>query len=148
MNLLYFWIFIIVASIILELLTVSALVSIWFAIAAACSLLLYKLGFSFFYQTLVFFIVSAITLIICRPLMIKNKRGNRIATNMDRFIGKQAKLNKEITEFSWGEVKIDGIVWNVTTIDGSFIEKEKLVEVLAIEGSKLIVKEIKEDNKK
>lgn len=80
--------------------------------------------------------------------MIKNKRGNRIATNMDRFIGKQAKLNKEITEFSWGEVKIDGIVWNVTTIDGSFIEKEKLVEVLAIEGSKLIVKEIKEDNKK
>ncbi len=141
----FLWIFILIASIILEFITVTSLISMWFAVGALLALLSALSNVSFFYQTVIFFSVSLISLFVFRPLLISNKRGNTIATNMDRFVGKQARLTKGIREDSWGEVKIDGIVWNAASYDEKQIEKGSLVEVLAIEGSKLIVKKIKED---
>ncbi|MCI6271986.1 MAG: NfeD family protein [Erysipelotrichaceae bacterium] len=141
----YLWIIVLIAAIVLEFITASSLVSLWFACGAIVSLILSSLKIPFIYQAITFFIISLSSLLIIRPMIIDNKRGNTIATNMDRFIGKHTRLKKSITEDSWGEVRIDGITWNVASIDEKAIEKNSLVEVIAIEGSKLIVKQIKED---
>ena len=138
----YFWIFILFASIIVELITATALVSIWFAVGALASLLLSYLNVSFIIQSITFFVVSLATIVLIRPLAIKNKRGNTIPTNNDRFIGRQTKLLKSIKNDEWGELKIDGTIWHATSYNSSAIDEGSLVEVLAIEGSKLIVKQI------
>ena len=141
----YLWIIVLIVAMVLEFVTISSLVSLWFACGAIVSLILSNFKVPFIYQTIAFFVISLSALLVIRPMIINNKRGNTIATNMDRFIGKHTRLKKSITEDTWGEVKIDGITWNTASIDGKEIKKDSLVEVIAIEGSKLIVKQIKED---
>lgn len=138
----WLWLIILIGSIILELATASALVSIWFSIGAVFGLILDQFNQPFIIQVIVFFIVSVLTLVIIRPLIKGYMRGNTIKTNADRVIGAHVKLLKNIDIDTLGEVKVLGLVWNATSNDGSKIEKDSLVEVLAIEGSKLIVKKI------
>ena len=71
-------------------------------------------------------------------------KNNIVATNADRIIGKHLYLTKEITSTSWGELTCNGVVWNVTSLNNENIPANALVEVLKIEGSKLVVKEVKE----
>ena len=139
---LYLWIAILIIAIVVEVATASALVSIWFMAGAIGAIMAYYLNFSFLIQVLIFIILSALFLVVFRPIAVKNMKVNFVPTNADRAIGRQTELLKAITSDKWGEVKIDGVVWNVTTIDSSPIKEGSLVEILAIEGSKLIVKKI------
>lgn len=138
----WLWIFVLVGAVILELITVSALVSIWFAIGAVAALIAMQLGIGFGWQIVIFFIVTFLFIGLCRPLAAKYLRGNIIPTNADRVIGQQAKLLEPITEDKWGLVKIQGVEWHAVSYDKSEIPAGCLIEVLGIEGSKVIVKKI------
>ena len=72
-------------------------------------------------------------------------RGNVIATNADRVIGKRTRLIKAYHDGDYGEVRINGMIWNVISKDGKDIDEGKLIEILAIDGTKLIVRKIMED---
>nr|WP_252856574.1 NfeD family protein [Erysipelothrix rhusiopathiae] len=45
---------------------------------------------------------------------------------------------------SWGKIKVHGEEWSATTADQSTISAHTRVEVIAIEGVKLIVKSVEE----
>ena len=139
---LYLWIAILIVSIIVEVATASALISMWFVAGSIGAIIASLLNISFIWQIIIFFIISGVFLIVFRPMAMENARGNFVATNADRAIGRQTELLKEITNDSWGQVKIDGVIWNATTIDSTPIKSNEIVEILAIEGSKLIVKKI------
>ena len=68
---------------------------------------------------------------------------------MNGIIGKTAIVTKNIDNLNGtGEVKIHGEIWRaVNEKDEEIIEKEKKVEVLRIDGVKLIVK-LADENKK
>ncbi len=136
------WISIFIISIILEFVSATALLTIWFCVGSLASIVTALLNLSFQIQVITFFIVSILFLIIFRPIALSHIKGNFVATNADRVIGSQTLLLEDITPESWGLVKISGVTWNVTTIEPSHIEKNSKVEILAIEGSKLIVKKI------
>ncbi|MCI5774232.1 MAG: NfeD family protein [Erysipelotrichaceae bacterium] len=140
----YFWLWIIIfiISLIVEFLTAVQLVSFWFAIGAIAALIANQLNASFFIQLTIFSIVSILCILMVRPLASNYLRGNIISTNADRAIGQHAALLKEITSDSWGEMKVNNVLWHCTSIDGKPIAKGAMVKVKAIEGAKLIVERI------
>lgn len=137
---LWIWFGITVAAVLLELMTPSALICIWFAAGGAAAYLACWLKASLWIQFAVFFVISLIAVILSRPLAKKLMRGNTIATNADRVIGEQAIVTKEITPHKWGEVKVRGTYWHAVSDTGDVIEVDALVKVISIEGAKLIVR--------
>ena len=136
------WLCIGLAAVIIELLTPTALISIWFACGAMIAALLTFLGVDLTIQIVAFFVISFVTMLIVRPVATRYLRGNIVATNADRMIGSIGNVTREIIDEHWGEVYVNSSYWSAVSVDDKRIEKGKKVKVLAIEGAKLIVKEI------
>lgn len=137
---LWFWIVLIVALVVIEAVTVQ-LVTIWFAVGAVGGLIASALNLDIWLQVLIFVAVSAITLVATRPLVKRFTRTQKQPTNADRYIGQTAVVVEPIDNIhSKGAVTIGGLEWTARTVDGSTVEKDELVTVKAIEGAKLIVK--------
>jgi membrane protein implicated in regulation of membrane protease activity len=117
------------------------LTSIWFSGGALISLLIAIIfPNSLVAQFLAFTIVSALMLVFLRPIFKRYLKKNEVRTNADRLIGKTALCIKLITKDDRGEVKIDGKIW--TAIANEEININEKVEVLAIDGVKLVVKKL------
>lgn len=135
------WLVILILSVIIEIITID-LVTIWLGLGSLCALIAYFLGFSLTIQVMVCLIVTLISFLVTRPIAKKYLTGNIVHTNTDRLIGKQGLVTKEIQEDTKGEVKVMGSVWSAISIDKDSIEAGKHVEILAIDGVKLVVKKI------
>ncbi len=139
-----FWIIVAIAAIIIEIVTLGNLICVWFAVGALVSAILAWIGVLELIQYIAFFVVSILVMLIVRPLASKYLRGNTVPTNSDRLIGKVARVTREITADSWGEVVIQGMTWSAVGIDNMEIKKDTKVKVMAIEGVKLIVKPVED----
>ena len=137
------WTAVCIVMIFIELINPASLICIWFAIGALFALLSVLLGANLVGQAIIFFIASLLALILVRPIAKKYFENKIVPTNADRIIGRQLYLTKGIKPNSWGEVTCNGVAWSVACKENSFIPVNTLVEVISIEGSKLIVKEIK-----
>ena len=137
------WMVVFLVLVFVELITVN-LVTIWFAIGALASFILTYFVDNVMIQIGVFIVVSIISLILTRKIVYKLKGGKTEATNLDRVIGKIGIVTEEITKLEPGEVKVDGKKW--TAVSSKKISIGSKVEILSIDGVKLNVKEIKEEN--
>lgn len=136
------WMIVFLVLIFVELITV-ALVSIWFAIGALAAFLTSLIVDDIYIQLGVFIVVSSISLLLTRKII--NKINNKkVPTNLDRVIGKVGVVTEDITKLEPGEVKVDGKKWSA--ISTKKINVGSKVEILSIDGVKLKVKEIKEDD--
>lgn len=133
------WLAIIVLAGILESSTMN-LTSIWFIGGALVAVIAYLLGAPEWLQITLFIVVSATLLVSLRPIFFRYLKKNDIKTNVDRLIGKIAFCTSPISEEEHGEVKIDGKIW--TAVAQEKIQVGEKVEVLAIEGVKLMVKKV------
>lgn len=139
----YFWLWmaVFIISLVIELATVN-LVSIWFTVGSLFALMANQLKLDIAYQIVIFIILSIICILLIRPLAANYLRGNIVKTNADRAVGEHVTLLKAISENTWGEVKVNGVLWHARSYDNKPIEQGARVEVLAIEGAKLVVKRI------
>ena len=140
MNMVIVWGIVAVAALLLEIATVGAMTSIWFAVGALIALVLALLKIGTMIQLIVFIVVSVASFIIIRPMAANYLRGNIVPTNYDSLIGSTVKVSKEITTDTWGEVTVSGMTWSAVEVNGNAVEVGSHVKVLAIEGAKLIVK--------
>ena len=140
MNMVIVWGVVAVAALLLEIATVGAMTSIWFAVGALIALVLALLKLGTMIQLIVFIVVSVASFIIIRPMAANYLRGNIVPTNYDSLIGSTVKVSKEITTDTWGEVTVSGMTWSAVEVNGNAVEAGSHVKVLAIEGAKLIVK--------
>lgn len=132
------WGVIIIAGIIVELMTVQ-FVSIWFSLASVVSLVLAGIGAPLWAQLSVFIAVTALLLILTRPLVIR-LRGGLVRTNADLNIGKTAIVTEDIdNERSKGRATVGGVSWMAISEDGSTILTGESVIIKDIAGAKLIV---------
>lgn len=132
------WGFVLIAGIVIEVITVQ-FVSIWFACGSLFSLILAGLGAPRWAQLSVFIAVSAILLILTRPI-VKRLRGGFVRTNADLNIGRTAIVTEEIkNEFSKGRATIGGVSWKAVSEDGAEIPAGETVVVKEIDGAKLVV---------
>ena len=145
------WLGLAVALLGVELVT-SDLVSIWLAVAA------FLLGIvtaifpwlHWGWQIFIFAILSAVLLILTRPLVKKFlKKRKSQETTLELILDHVGIVDEDIhNDLALGAVRINGLVWSARSEDGSEIEKGEFVVVQNISGNKLIVKkrEIKEKN--
>lgn len=136
------WIGISIAAVIFELLTPSALVSIWFAVGGVIGILLAALNVPLWAQITAFLVVSVVSMIVVRPIASRYLRGNIVATNADRCIGEIGIVTKKISEDAWGEVKVNGTLWSAVSVEHETIDAHEEVKVIAIEGAKLLVRRV------
>lgn len=137
------WIVVAVACGIIEALTFG-LTTIWFAGGAIVSALLAAVGMPISVQIVAFIIVSVALLYFTRPLVQKAFNNNRVKTNVESVVGKNAYTTEDVDNIrSTGQIKVDGIEWTARTAkDGIIIKKDTLVTITAIDGVKAIVEEV------
>lgn len=141
----WIWLFVFVVMFLIEAFTME-LVSIWFGIASIVSLCISGIS-PWWGQLIVFVVVSLVSLILTRPIIKKLLNSREIRkTNSDEFIGQRVKVIKDVDKFDGGEVKINGIIYTAILKEDSTttIKKDSVVEVVAIKGNRLVIKEIKE----
>ena len=137
------WMVLFIVLILIEIFTIN-LVSIWFAIGALASFVISFWINSTTWQIATFVGVSFLSLLLTRGFVKKVRGGKIEATNLDRVIGKIGIVTEEITKLEPGEVKVDVKRWSA--ISSKRIKIDSKVEILSIDGVKLNVKEVKEED--
>lgn len=140
----FVWIGVAIVALIIELNTTD-LSSIWATIGGFAAMIVAIFCDIIWVQILVFMVVTLIGIIFIRKFVKRYVRRNEVATNSDALVGKVAIVVDEITNGLVGAVNIDGKEWSAVAKDSTAtIEKGSKVEILSIEGVKLVVKEKKE----
>ena len=137
------WMIIFILLILLELGTVNS-VSIWFALGSLAAFVLSFFIDNITIQIALFVGVSFISLLLTRGFVEKIRGNKIIPTNLDRVIGQIGIVTEEITKLEPGEVKVDGKRWSA--VSNKKIKVGSKVEILSIDGVKLNVKEVKEED--
>ena len=135
------WVRIAVTVIAIIVEAVSAqLLSIWFALGGIAALITSLVTDSIAVQIIVFVAVSVISLAVIFPFVKNILKKEPVKTNADRYIGKLAVVTEGISNIdAKGQVKVDNQIWSARSEDGSQIAEGTRVNVLRIEGVKLIV---------
>lgn len=121
----------------------SQLISIWFSLGAIGGAISCIFTDNIVIQLFVFITVTTLSLVLTRPIVKKLKlKGAAVKTNLDRVIGCEATLTKDITRDCDGELKVLGDYWLAVSRDGNEIKSSTRVKVLEIKGTKLIVEEV------
>ncbi len=133
------WIIVAVIFAIIEAVTFG-LATIWFAIGALAAMLAAMIGIGIMGQIFVFLIASAVLLYFTRPVAKKYLKIGATKTNVDSIIGLVGIVIKKIEPFNTGQVKVAGQIWTAKSLDDKEIQEGKQVEVIKVEGVKLMVK--------
>ncbi|MGX4601093.1 NfeD family protein [Faecalimicrobium sp. JNUCC 81] len=139
------WLIIAIAFGIAEAMTPS-LTLIWFSIGALVVLFLSSFIESIFIQIVLFAIISTALLFIATKKIVKKDESYKYNTNLQAIISKRGTVESEILPGQTGLVVVDSEKWSAISIDGRKLEKGDIVEVVKIEGVKLVVKKIKKIN--
>lgn len=136
----YIWLAVLIGAIVLEIVT-TQIVSVWFAVGALASLIATLAGVSnVWIQVLIFVVVSAIAVIVTRPLVKKLVNKQAEPTNADMVLGKTGIVTEKIDNLApSGLVKVNGSVWTARSADGSVIAEGERVVIKEISGVKLLV---------
>ena len=144
-NLWLIWIIISIVCLILELSSGDFFI-LCFAIGAAVAAIIAGCGLSLTWQIIIFAIVSALSLLLVRPQLIKklHKPNRERPSNAEALIGQTGRVSEEIDANGFGRVAIDGDDWKARSSDGSAIEKGARVRVVKMDSIILTVKPLKD----
>ena len=144
-NMTVAWLVILVILIVIELITMG-LTTIWFAGGALAAALISIPGTPLALQILIFLIVSGLLLYFTRPVAVKYFNRDRIRTNVESMIGRQAIVISEINNLEGiGQVNTGGMEWSArSSYHNVVLPAGTVVTVLGVDGVKLIVEERKE----
>ena len=105
------WTAAVLLFLVLELLTPSTLIAIWFMAGALAALLVSIICPVLWVQVLVFLAVSIAALAVTRPLIAKKVKPDFEPTNADAVIGMRAKVTAAIAPDEPGRVFVNGLSW-------------------------------------
>ena len=144
-NMTIVWLVLLVVLVVIELVTMG-LTTIWFAGGALMAALISIPGTPIALQIFVFLVVSAILLCFTRPVAVKYFNKDRIRTNVESMIGRQAIVISEINNIEGvGQVNTGGMEWSArSSYHNIVLPVGAVVTVLGVDGVKLIVEERKE----
>ncbi len=135
----WIWLIALVAFIILEAATVQ-MVAIWFIAGSVAAFIASLLGVNLTWQVIIFIAVSALSLLLLRPIAKKKLEPKIVATNADMVIGKTAVVIESIdNDEDKGRARVSGVDWTARSYYKTKIKKDTKVTVVAIDGVKLIV---------
>ena len=144
MNYTIFWLVALGLLILIERATMG-LTTIWFAGGALVAVIASALGLPLVVQIVLFFAVSFVLLYFTRPMAVKYFNKDRVKTNAESLVGRQAIVISEIDNLQGiGQVTVGGMEWSARTAEaGVRLDVGSVVNIIAINGVKLIVEEKK-----
>ena len=130
--------------IIMEFMTFG-LTHIWYAFGCIFAGIAAYNDVSIFLQLVIFIVSSTVLVLLTRPIAEKHVNGKTKKTNIDRLIGQTAIVKETINnKKEQGVVRINGMDWTARAEEiDEVILKGKPVEILDIQGIKLIVRKKK-----
>lgn len=136
------WLVILILAICVEVGTMG-LSSIWFAGGALIAVIAAMLSLPVWLQIVLFLVVSILLLVFTRPIAVKYFNKDRVRTNVESMIGRQAIVVSEIDNLQGiGQVTVGGQEWSARSEDDKkSLAVGSVVEVVAVNGVKLIVRE-------
>lgn len=142
-NLWLIWIIISILCLILELSSGDFFI-LCFAIGAAVAAIVAGCGLSLTWQIIIFAVVSALSLLLVRPALIKklHKPHRERLSNAEAMIGQQGSVSESIPAGGYGRVAIDGDDWKALSTDGAAINKGTRVRVVKMDSIILTVEPI------
>ena len=137
-----FWLIVLIICIGIEIPTMG-LTTIWFAGGALVAIFAAIVGAPIWLQAVIFIVVSLLLLFFTRPIAVKYFNKDRVKTNVESMVGRQAIVISEIDNLqSIGQVTVSGQEWSARSADERVkIAVGAVVTVVAINGVKLIVRE-------
>lgn len=139
-----FWLIVAGIFFVVEIITVGFLV-FWLGIGALLAMVASIFTNNIAIQTAVFVVSSAILIPLTKPLADKfiNKK-DIVPTNTYSLIGKHGVVIADINPIeATGQVKVNGEIWSAKSDDETSISKGLEVEILKIDGVKLVVTQIR-----
>ena len=139
------WLAIFVIAVIVEA-SGPSLVSIWFALGALVTMIISFIpGVAWWIELIVFIVVSMTAILALRPILKKYFKINKFNSNVDGLAGKEGFVLEEIAFLTPGLVKIGDVKWNaIPAKKDEVIPVNSVVQVVTVEGNKLIVKKVEE----
>lgn len=136
------WLVILIVAIAIEVGTLG-LTSIWFAGGALIAVIAAAFSLPVWLQILLFLVVSLLLMVFTRPVAVKYFNKDRVRTNVESMIGRQAIVISEIDNLQGiGQVTVGGQEWSARSEeDKNHMAVGTVVEVVAVSGVKLIVRE-------
>lgn len=136
-----FWLVFLIVAIVIEVLTMG-LTSIWFAGGALVAILAALLNAPIWLQIVLFVAVSLLLLFFTRPIAVKYFNKDRVRTNVESLVGRQAIVTSEIDNLQGiGQVTVGSQEWSARSLDDrQRIAVGSVVNVVSISGVKLIVR--------
>lgn len=140
-DMMILWLVVLIISIGIEAFTLG-LTSIWFAGGSLAALIVAGFNLPLPVQVVVFFAVSLLLLYFTRPIAVKYFNKDRIKTNAESLVGRQAIVISEIDNLQGiGQVMVAGQEWSARSVDDDVkLAVGTVVDIMAINGVKLMVK--------
>lgn len=140
-NLMWFWLAVMVACVIVEAVTVFSLTTVWGAISALVMIFVSRTRLPFLWQIILFLVMTILLIVFTRPFAIKKFGIGSVKTNVDSMCGQEVILVKKISAFEKGEAKAkNGVVWSAKSADDSEIKAGSVCIIVGIEGNTLCVR--------
>lgn len=116
--------------------------TIWFAVGALIAWLFSLFNTPLWVQVLVFLVSSSVLLYFTRPIAQKFLKIGHTKTNAETIKGKTGIVIKKIDNIQGtGQVKVSGQIWSAKAIDDELILEDSIIEILDIQGVKLVVQQ-------
>lgn len=136
------WLVVLIVAIAIEVGTLG-LTTIWFAGGALIAVIAAAFSFPIWLQGLIFLVVSLLLMVFTRPVAVKYFNKDRVRTNVESMVGRQAIVISEIDNLQGiGQVTVGGQEWSARSEDDKVrMEAGTVVDIVAVSGVKLIVRE-------
>ena len=135
-----FWVAVALGALFIDI-TTSSFMFIWFAIGAIAAIIAMVFNASVVVQVIIFVAVSAVSMAVGYPIVKKTikKTVTKTLTMEEGYIGIEFTITKDIDVKA--NIKFQGIYWTVKNV-GKPLEKGDLVQVIGIEGNKLLIAKV------
>lgn len=137
------WEFLVICGIVFILLElfIPSMFFLNFAVAAFITAIVSLFTVRTITLVLVFFIMSFLSFIFLKPLIIKKMSKETETGVNDKYIGKTAKVEEEISSDK-GVISIYGERWEARTLDGSIIDAGANIKIIKNESLIMYVEKI------
>ncbi|WP_270942767.1 NfeD family protein [Romboutsia lituseburensis] len=132
------WLIVAIIFAIAEAMTPS-LTLIWFSIGALILIFLSTFIKSILIQVILFGIISVTLLIVATKIIVKKDENHQYDTNLQAIVKKIGVVRKDILPNETGIVVVENEEWSAISANNEAILENTEVEILKIEGVKLIV---------
>jgi len=137
------WLILFIVFLVAEVVTMGAMISIWFCLGALAAMAMEHFGLSMTWQAIGFVAVSLIALFLFKWLTKKaDKKKHSSNFSATRIVNKDGLVIQKIDNLAGtGQIKVEGKgdVWTARSTNGQIIEVNDVVRIVRLDGVKAIV---------